>query len=308
MLDVALLGCGGMMPLPKRFLTALLIRHEGSSVLIDCGEATQVALHLSPFSAKAIDHILITHFHGDHVTGLPGLLLSIGNSQRTAPLHIWGGKGLKHIVAGLTVVCDRLPYKLILHELSNDHPSHFQTGDLHWQALPVQHRVPCLAYACQLPRQGKFFAEKAKALEIPITYWSCLQKGDRIDLPHGTFGPEDVLGPARRGLKVAYATDCRPSPELVHMVQGADLFVAEGLYGDPEKRKDAAEKGHMTFFEAATMAKEAQVEELWLTHFSPAMIRPEEFLEATRAIFPQTHIGHNLKRTTLRFREEEAGC
>lgn len=305
MLDISLLGCGGMMPLPKRFLSALLIRHEGSSVLIDCGEATQVALHLSPFSAKSIDHILLTHYHGDHVTGLPGLLLSIGNSHRTDPLHIWGGQGLKKIVDGLTVVCDRLPYKLILHELPFDQPSTFQTGDLLWDALPVQHRVPCLAYSGNLPRKGKFHADKAKALDIPVRYWSRLQAGETLTCPEGTYRPEDVMGPPRRGLKVTYATDCRPSPALVDLARDSDLFVAEGLYGDPEKAADAADKGHMVFAEAAAMAKAAKVGELWLTHFSPAMIRPEEFLGSTREIFPQTYLGHNLKATTLRFHEEE---
>lgn len=303
MLDISLLGCGGMMPLPKRFLSALLIRHEGASVLIDCGEATQVALHLSPFSNKSIDHILITHFHGDHVSGLPGLLLSIGNSHRTEPLHIWGGEGLKRIVDGLTVICDRLPYKLILHELPFDKASSFQTGELLWNALPVKHRIPCLAYSAKLPRKGKFNAEKAKSLKIPVQYWSRLQAGESVETEVGSFEPGAVMGPPRRGLKVSFATDCRPSEALIELVRDSDLFVAEGLYGDPEKAKDAAEKGHMTFFEAAEMAKAAEVDELWLTHFSPAMIRPEEYLEATRAIFPETYLGHNLKTTTLLFKE-----
>lgn len=305
MIDVCLLGCGGMMPLPKRFLTALLLRYQGHNVLIDCGECTQVALHLSPFSSRHIDHILITHFHGDHVSGLPGLLLTIANNQRTEPLHIWGGTGLRRIVEGLTVICDRLPYRLVLHELPFDTTSTFTTGDLEWQALPVKHRVPCLAYSVQLPRSGRFEVDRAKALNIPVHYWSRLQKGETIIHEDNTWAPEDVLSPPRRGLKLTYATDCRPSEALVELAQGSDLFIAEGLYGDPAKRQDAAEKGHMTFGEAASVAKNANVGELWLTHFSPALLNPQQDLPLAQAIFPNTRVGHNLKQTTLHFLDED---
>lgn len=304
MLDVCLLGCGGMMPLPRRFLTALLIRHEGSCVLVDCGESTQVALHLSTFSTKHIDHIIFTHYHGDHVSGLPGLLLTIANSHRTEPLHIWGGAGLRRIVAGLTVICEKLPYALVLHELPFDQPACFKTGGLYWETQPVRHRVPCLAYAAHLPRQGKFNAEKAKRLGIPLAFWSRLQKGEHIEDGEHHWQPADVMGDARKGLKVTYATDCRPSPELTALAAHSDLLVAEGLYGAEDKRWDAAEKGHMIFSEAALMAKQAQVETLWLTHFSPAMLHPHEHLADAQKIFPNTQVGRNLLCTTLRFQDE----
>lgn len=301
MLDVCLLGCGGMMPLPKRFLTSLLIRHEGSNVLIDCGESTQVALHMSEFSTKNIDHILITHYHGDHVGGLPGLLMTIANNHREEPLHIWGGVGLERIVRGLCVICGPLPFELVLHELSFKETSTFTTGDLEWTALPVKHRVPCLSYSCHLPRAGKFDIERAKANEVPMQYWSRLQKGEVIEEDGRTIRPEDVLGAPRRGLKVSYATDCRPSEAIVEMIEGSDLFVAEGLYGDSAKQADSAKKGHMVYAEAATMAKKANVERLWFTHYSPAMLNPKEFLPQAQAIFPQAECGHNLKSITLRF-------
>lgn len=304
MLDICLLGCGGMMPLPKRFLTSLLIRHEGSNVLIDCGESTQVALHMSDFSTKNIDHIIFTHYHGDHVGGLPGLLMTIANNHRTEPLHLWGGTGLERIVRGLTVICGPLPFKLVLHELSFKEPQTFQTGDLVWKTQPVKHRVPCLAYSCYLPRAGRFDVNRAKAAEIPVQYWSRLQKGETVEVDGKTFKPEDVLGAERRGLRVSYATDCRPSAALVEMIQDSDLFVAEGLYGDPEKQKDAASKGHMVYTEAATMARDAHVKDLWLTHFSPAMLNPKEHLAGAQEIFANTQPGHNLKLTTLRFEED----
>ena len=302
MLDVCLLGCGGMLPLPKRFLTSLLVRYQGKGILIDCGESTQVALHLCGWSVKQIDHMLITHFHGDHVLGLPGLWMTMGNNGRTEPVHLWGNPGLQQIVDGLMVVCPQLPFEVICHDVA-ELGYQFELNGLQVQATPVEHRVPCLAYSITLPRVGKFDAARAKANQIPLNYWGALQKGEIIVDAERTYYPEDVLGAPRKGLKIAYATDCRPSAEIVALAQDSDLFVAEGLYGDPEKQQSAAEKGHMVYQEAAQMAKEANVGELWLTHYSPAMINPEEFLEQAADIFENIKCGENLMTTSLRFQE-----
>ena len=302
MLDVCLLGCGGMLPLPKRFLTSLLIRHGGKSILIDCGESTQVALHLCGWSVKQIDHILITHFHGDHVVGLPGLLMTMGNNGRTEPVHIWGNPGLQRILDGLLVVCPQLPFEVVCHDIiETDYQ--FMAGSLQVQALPVEHRVPCVAYSLVLPRAGKFDAARAKARNIPLQYWAPLQKGQTVTDGDAIYYPEDVLGAPRRGLKLTYATDCRPSEALTNLAQNSDLFVAEGLYGDEEKQPGAAEKGHMVYSEAATMARNAKVGQLWLTHYSPAMLEPEEHLSVAQNIFANSKCGTNLMTTTLKFQE-----
>ena len=302
MLDVCLLGCGGMLPLPKRFLTSLLIRHGGKSILIDCGESTQVALHLCGWSVKQIDHILITHFHGDHVVGLPGLLMTMGNNGRTEPVHIWGNPGLQRILDGLLVVCPQLPFEVVCHDITET-DYQFMAGGLQVQALPVEHRVPCVAYSLVLPRAGKFDAARAKARNIPLQYWAPLQKGQTVTDGDAIYYPEDVLGAPRRGLKLTYATDCRPSEALTNLAQNSDLFVAEGLYGDEEKQPGAAEKGHMVYSEAATMARNAKVGQLWLTHYSPAMLEPEEHLSVAQNIFANSKCGTNLMTTTLKFQE-----
>ena len=304
MLEVCLLGCGGMLPLPDRFLTSLLLRENGSSILIDCGEGTQVALHLCGWSVKRIDHILITHFHGDHVVGLPGLFMTMGNNGRTEPVHIWGNPGLRQILDGLLVVCPQLPFEVHCHDVA-ELGYQFQLGNLQVQALPVEHRVSCLAYSLSLPRAGKFDVAKAQQLQIPVQYWAPLQHGEIITYEGCTYYPQDVLGVSRRGLKLTYATDCRPSGELVRLAQGSDLFVAEGLYGDEEKQSGAAEKGHMIFSEAATMAQQGHVRELWLTHYSPAMREPTEYLAQTQKIFSNTKCGENLLMKTLRFDDSQ---
>ena len=305
MLDVCLLGSGGMLPLPKRYLTSLLVRHNGKSVLIDCGEATQMPLYQSSYSVKDIDHILFTHFHGDHIAGLPGLLMTMGNSMRTEDLHLWGGKGLEQVVRGLMVICQYLPFKVICHELPWKEQSEFALGELQATAQPVKHSIPCLCYSLYLPRKGKFDPEKAKMLNLPVQYWNKLQKGETVEHDGKIFTPDLVMGPERTGLKITYATDCRPSEQIVQLAQGSDLFVAEGLYGDDEKLSSAREKGHMIYREAAEMAKKAQVKELWFTHYSPAMVNPYEFLDNARLIFPNCHCGSNLKEKTIRFSEEE---
>ena len=302
MMDVCLLGCGGMLPLPKRFLTSLMVRHGGKGILIDCGESTQVALHLCGWSVKQIDHILITHFHGDHVLGLPGLWMTMGNNGRTEPVHIWGNPGLQQIIDGLMVVCPQLPFQVICHDVTA-YDYQFEINGLQVRAVPVEHRVPCLAYSITLPRAGKFDAVRAKANGIPLTYWGALQKGETIVDGEKVYLPEDVLGAPRKGLKLTYATDCRPSEAIIALAEDSDLFVAEGLYGDPEKQQGAGEKGHMVYAEAATMAKAANVRELWLTHYSPAMLDPEEYLHQATDIFANTKCGSNLMTTTLKFQE-----
>ena len=156
-----------------------------------------------------------------------------------------------------------------------------------------------------MPRVGKFDAARAKANQIPLNYWGALQKGETIVDGDRTYYPEDVLGAPRKGLKIAYATDCRPSAEIVAMAQDSDLFVAEGLYGDPEKQQSAAEKGHMVYQEAAQMAKDANVQELWLTHYSPSLVRPKDALPEAKRIFSEARCGKDGMSVTLDFEKDE---
>ena len=303
MLDVALLGCGGMMPMPGRFLTSLFLRHNGRFALIDCGEGTQVSLRILGWGFKNIDIIMFTHFHADHITGLPGLLLTIGNSGREEPLILMGPKGLGTVVSALTIVSREIPFEIKIIEIEG--PSEFNLGDFIIKALPLDHRTKCYAYTVSISRLAKFNPENAIGLGIPKQMWSYLQKGEEVSHEGKIYTPDMVMGDVRKGIKIAYCTDTRPVKALPGFVKGADLFVCEGIYGDNDKIDKAREYKHMLFSEAASIAKEGEVNELWLTHYSPSLTKPEEFLYNATNIFQKTFLGFDRKNTTIKFEQDE---
>jgi ribonuclease Z len=296
MLDVCLLGTGGMMPLPRRHLTSLAVRVNGHTVLIDCGEGTQVAMKKAGVSPYPIDAICFTHYHADHISGLPGLLLDMGNSERTEPVHMYGPKGLRKIVTALTVITPQLPFEIIFHEYQNDEES-FEVEGLRIKAFHVYHNVTCYGYTMELDRKGRFNADAAKELGIPLEYWHVLQNGEAV----GGFTPDQVMGPARKGLKVTYTTDTRPTRSIEENAAGSDLFICEGMYGDPEKAKSARDKKHMTMQEAAHLARKAGVAEMWLTHYSPSVIDPKIYIKEVRKVFPETYICKDGRKKELDF-------
>ena len=254
MLDICLLGTGGMMPLPYRWLTSMMARCNGSSLLIDCGEGTQIALREKGWSPRSIDVICFTHYHADHISGLPGLLLTMGNAERHEPLLMIGPKGLERVVTA--------------------------------------------------PRIGRFDAARAKEQGIPLKFWNPLQKGQTITDGDKVYTPDMVLGEARRGLKVSYCTDTRPVPAIAEYAKDADLMICEGMYGEPDKQQKAREHKHMTMQEAAKLAAEAKPKELWLTHYSPSLNYPEEFMEGIRKIFPAAKAAKDGWTMELDFPEE----
>ncbi len=302
MLEVALLGTGGMMPLPGRFLTAMMARYNGSSVLIDCGEGTQVALRKVGWSPKPIDVMCFTHFHADHISGLPGMLLTMGNAERTEPLVMIGPRGLLRVVPALRTIAPELPFEISLIEIQDNFQT-FEFDGYRIEAFRVNHNVLCYGYNIVVDRLPKFDAERAKAQGIPIKLWNPLQKGNTVELDGVTYTPDMVLGEARKGLKVTYCTDSRPTDFIVTNAKDADLFICEGMYGEPDMLAKAREHKHMTMYEAAEMAKDAGAKRLWLTHYSPSLIHPEEFKKEVRKIYPETVISRDGQNTDLLFED-----
>lgn len=302
MLDVCLLGTGGMMPLPYRWLTSLMARYNGTSILIDCGEGTQIAMKEKGWSPKPIDIICFTHFHADHISGLPGMLLTMGNAERTEPLLLIGPKGLTKVVAALRIIAPELPFQVQCLELAEAEQT-LQFDGFRIEAFKVNHNVVCYGYSIIIDRIGKFDVEKAQARGIDRRYWNRLQKGETIEMEQGTWTPDMVLGAPRKGIKLTYCTDTRPTDSIVRNAKDADLFICEGMYGEPEKKQKAKEYKHMTFYEAAELAKKAHVAELWLTHYSPSLTWPEDYMNEVRKIFPNAIAGKDGKSVDLQYEE-----
>lgn len=296
MVEVCTVGTGAMKPFPGRWVASLYICCNGYGILTDCGEGTQIALAESHISIHKIDTICLTHFHGDHVLGLPGLLMSMGNSDRKEPVTIMGPVGLRDIVKGLLVTTDWLPFEIKLVEFNTEEGS-LKAGPYIIEFFKVKHRVPCYSYRFRIPRAGKFEPEKALSNNVPKKYWSRLQKGEKIE----GYNQSMILGPERKGISIVYSTDTEPVSIIAEYAREADLFISEGTYGDEEKIQKAMEHGHMTFCQAAELGRKAEAKRMWLTHFSPAMLHPEEYIEKAELIFHGIEPATDGKKISLDF-------
>ena len=305
MLEFCTLGTGGTLPIPERALSSLYVRVNGQSLLIDCGEGTQVGIRRLGWGFRCLDGLLLTHFHGDHCTGLAGLLLSLEKAGRDQPFHIWGPKGLKRVVEGLCVIVPPLSFAVLLHELPPEGGDTELIG-LKIRAFPVDHGgIPCFGYRLTLERQAAFDPEKAKALNVPVQDWKRLQQGETVHVGLRRIRPEQVLGEPRKGITLVFSTDTRPCETLGKYAQDADLLILEGMYGDEEKMPQALKNHHMIFAEAAGIAREAGAGALLLTHFSTSLEDPEAYLPEARKIFEKTWAAKDGMTVTMRYPEHE---
>jgi ribonuclease Z len=303
MIDFLVLGTGAMLPLPTRWLSSVLVRVDGELILFDCGEGTQIPWRSYGWGFRRLGTICLSHYHADHIAGLPGLLHTVANSGREEPLTIYGPAGTEAVVAGLRTIAPILPFEVIVRELGTGDTAALPAG-LSLTTLQVDHRIVCIAYRLDLPRARRFNREAATALGVPRDLWHSLQQGEPVSWPGGSAAPEDVLGPPRSGISFAFITDTRPTPEMPAFCRGVDLLICEGTYGDSNDIEKAIRNTHMTYAEAATIAKEAEAKALLLTHFSPAMEDPDLFIGNAGAIFPATTIAHSGLTLTLSFPAE----
>jgi ribonuclease Z len=303
MIDAVLLGTGGMLPLPGRWLSCLVIRVNGHITLFDCGEGTQIAWRDSGWGFRRLGAICISHTHADHVAGLPGLLHAVANAGRTEPIRMFGPVGVASVVSALRMIAPVLPYEVLVTELRGGERFTLP-GGLAGSCETGEHALPVLAFRADLPRSRAFLPERARALEIPIELWKQLQAGESVSWTGGKAAPDAVLGPPRSGVSIAYVTDTRPVPELSRFLEAVDLLVCEGTYGSDEDLPKAMRNRHMTFREAAALAKRANAHLLWITHFSPALENPDAFLANATDVFPKATIGHDGLTIGLPFSDE----
>ena len=298
MIDVCLLGSGGVMPLPNRARTSLFLRYSGSAILLDCGEGTQTALRREKVKYSGIDVILLTHLHGDHICGLTGLLLTFGLEGRVRPLKIYGPAGLRRAVDAARVVAPDLPYEIVCTEIKEDSLTFDEIG-LTVSAFRLKHSIDCYGYRIDLKRAPKFNPQRASELGIPKKLWGALQRGEDA----GGFRASDLGGEQRRGLSVLYATDTRPVENIYTFGKGLDLMILEGMYDDDSYLEKAQTVCHLTMGEAVTIAEELQPKELWLTHLSPVVTDTEACAPRLKARFSNTVIGYDGLCKTLLFDE-----
>lgn len=299
MVEVCLPGTGGMLPLENRWTASCWVEYQGTGILIDCGEGTQIALKQAGCKLSKLELLLITHFHADHIAGLPGLLLTLGNYGKNTPITIVGPVGTQQVVTALMTIASYLPYPIAFKEL-DEAGEDFELFGIHFSTLPLQHSTPCMGYRICFNRKPVFNPNKAKDLGVPLNYYKTLHAGQSVILENGNrIEPSMVLDGERPSISICYCTDTQPIEELSRFAYGVDLLVCEGMHGDHALRENMWLKGHMVYSDSAELAKNAKVKQLWLTHFSPAMKHPEQYLDSARSIFGDTTVGYDGIRTTL---------
>ena len=295
MIDLTLLGCGGNVPMPNRFLSSLFINYKGSKILIDCGEGTQVAMKKYNCGFKNIDLILITHLHGDHIIGLIGLLQTMGNSGKTDDLTIVGPIGIIDAMKAMKDLVEYLPYKVNIIENPKQTFSleHDILKDIDISTINLDHSTECIGYSLYFKRKPKFDREKAILNQVPQNLWKKLQENSSAIYKDKTYYADMVLGENRRGIKLSFITDTRPTFEIPEFIYESDLFICEGMYGDDLDISKAVKNKHMTFRESASLANAGNVDKLLLTHFSPSIENPKYFIQNATNLFEDTIIGED---------------
>lgn len=332
-MEAFILGCGGMMPLPRRHLTSVLLRRDGDLFLFDGGEGTQVSLRALNLKWKKINAIFVSHTHADHVTGLPGILMLSAQVDRDEPLYIYGPPRIAEYIETSRRVLDMyINYPIVVNEITA--PCVVYGGEgFYVRAFPLSHTKTCVGYTLEeLPRPGEFSPEKALALGVPRgPLWGKLQHGGVVEVKRaggsikaqtdgktGAEGqnsaegavasvlvrPEDVMGPERSGRKFSFVTDTLYRSDIAEQVRGSDLLVCEGMFEEGLKDQ-AREKKHMTALQAARIARDAAVDRMLLIHYSPRYTDRQLsiLLDEARSVFPKTQLSSDRMQIDIPYKD-----
>jgi ribonuclease Z len=301
-LQVIFLGTAGSIPTTQRALPAVAIKRKNELILFDCGEGTQRQMIKAKVGFHKKTKVFITHMHGDHVLGLPGLLQTMALLDRREELEIYGPAGIKAFIDAIeeTVQFART-FPISIKEII-DESTVCEEEEYTVQAVKVNHVIDALAYALvEKPRPGRFNKEKALKLGVPEgALWSRLQHGENVKLPNKKIvKPEDVLGKPRPGRKVVYTGDTRSTKTLANFAENADLLIHEASLGD-ELKERAEVDGHSTPSEAAETAKKANAKRLVLTHISARYRTPDVLLKQAKRIFNNVDVAEDFMRIELK--------
>ena len=284
-LSVVFLGTGGSVPSARRSTASVLIARGGHRMLFDCGEGTQRQLQRS-LGLVQLDEIYLTHFHADHILGLPGLLKTYDLTDREAPLRVYGPGGLRDLFKLLGPLIGRLGFALELEELApGEAVGH---GDFEVQSFEAAHSVRASGYALvEDERPGRFDPEAARAAGVPEgPAFAALQRGEEVEGAAGMVSPAQVMGPSRPGRTVAITGDTAPSPATVAAAADAELLIHDASFAEEDAQR-AAETGHSTVGQAAAVAAEAHVKLLALVHIS-SRYHVGKVLDEAREVFEPT--------------------
>jgi ribonuclease Z len=306
-MEVFVLGTGGMMPLPGRSLTSILLRREGELLLFDCGEGTQVSLRRLNLRWKKISVVFVSHTHADHVTGIPGIMMLSSQVEREEPLYVIGPPRIREYVEASRRILDMyINYEIIVQEVWGEGVV-YEGGGYRVRSFPLSHSKPCLAYALEEEkRPGVFRPERAQELGVPRgPLWSVLQSGAPVQVEGREVRPEQVMGQPRPGRKVSYLTDTTLVPGSAGFVAGSDLLICEGMFAE-ELAKDALDKKHLTARQAAQIAREGGVKRLGLIHYSPRYTERElkALLREAREVFPNAFLTRDLQTLEIAYPED----
>jgi ribonuclease Z len=303
-LRIIFLGTGGSWPTVKRNVSSIAVKRGSEILLFDCGEGTQRQFQQSTLSYMQISKIFITHFHGDHFLGLPGLIQTMQLNDRDKPLHIYGPEGIAELTDQLlTLGYFRPSYRIIAHEINDGQEIKFD--DYSISALKVNHKIPTLAYRLQeLERPGRFNKSKALKLGIPEgPLFSKLQKGHTITLSNGEkITPDMILGPSRKGRKIVISGDTKPCDQIIAFSEDADILIHEATF-DSRLQDIAKEYGHTTASQAAEIAKKARVEKLFLVHISPRYLDFHVLEEEARSVFAHSYVPKDFQEVEVKLKK-----
>jgi ribonuclease Z len=303
-LRIIFLGTGGSWPTVKRNVSSIAVKRGSEIILFDCGEGTQRQFQQSNLSYMQISKIFITHFHGDHFLGIPGLIQTMQLNDREKPLHIYGPSGIVELTEQLlTLGYFRPSYQIITHEIANGAENKFDGYSI--SAVKVPHNVPALAYRLsEFQRAGKFNKSKALKMGIPEgPLFSKIQKGQTITLPNGkNITPDMILGPSRKGRTIVISGDTKPCDQMIGFSQEADILIHEGTF-DTQLQDIAEDYGHTTATQAAEIAKEAKVEKLFLVHISPRYLDYHVLEEEARQVFPHSYVPKDFQEIEVKLKK-----